>query len=69
MEEAIKSRPKRVSGGKGLLEFIDDESGCEMSGGSGVVGLGILCLAGLRVHSTALRMTLFTRWTAKQTGS
>ena len=50
MEEAIKSRLKKVRGGKGLLEFIDDESGYDISGDSNVVGLGSLCLATLCAH-------------------
>ena len=50
MDEVIKSRLKKVWGGKGLLEFIDDENGYDISGDSNVVGLGSLCLAALCAH-------------------
>ena len=51
MEEVIKSRFKKVWGGKALLKFVGDESESTISGGSDVVvGLGAQCFSELCVH-------------------
>ena len=67
MEEVIRSRLKKVWGGKGLLEFIDDESRYDISGDLDVVGLGSLCFVALRAHygvadETFCAMDLKANW-------
>ncbi|CAN0397615.1 unnamed protein product [Pylaiella littoralis] len=46
MEEVIKSRFNKLWGGRGMLDYIEHERSSD-DGGSEVVGLGELCLAGL----------------------
>ena len=67
LEEVIKSRFKKVWGGKGLLEFVHDGSGSDIPGGSNVVGFGNLCLTGLCAHygvkdNTFYAMDLKANW-------